>query len=671
MNSNIRKLIFLLKRFLLIFLPSFLQNSSEEIEPVQIDKESTAFYQTNTCEFTLFDILSQNVLNEKINILPDAYSSVKCNSKINGVDYFESGIKVYIGTNANIDFLLQSFIWLLLIALIPKSKERKFKSNNIIPIAITVVLFILHLRGEENFYTSFSKSYSNNISFDNYFLTSLIAALILVLIIFDDLLKDRFYNLINYFPFMFLFIGAYNTFNLNFFLIILVYIGLRIFFETKVNIKLTLLYVSLTVFWLMNNENLNSYFDVDKLKGFVSSSQSTSSQIFWIASFYFAVLALFAILEGSRDFVNFAKIRYNFLLVGGLISVFGILSAFNSFIRFLTYYNLGLNKLGMRNFTAVEGNTWRGIAHSAEALGEYAAFAILYTVLISFHYKIKISNFEIVLIFITLFSLFRSNNFAAMSSMVIFIILFFLNKLIKKRSIKISLIIVVIFSSLLFYSKTSEYSYEFFSNVLLNEAVSASIMSDTLPGNEDGFTAADFSNFEIFLEESKEESSLSSSLYYALDQYTNDGNIKYLPDSVALVSQISVPINRSEKWGIFIAKYNPNFFEFIFGTGPLQLADYYLSHKTKFNDGLVLPHSSLLDLLIFFGIFGVFSLLIYSCYLIYSNKNNVVYIYLFLFLLINYMKNDSILYLSSFILIYFTTYFYKFSFPVGRNLNNE
>tara|TARA_Y100000389_G_scaffold170340_1_gene177251 strand:- start:586 stop:2601 length:2016 start_codon:yes stop_codon:yes gene_type:complete len=671
MNSNIRKLIFLLTAFLLIFLPSFLQNSSEEIEPVQIDKESTAFYQTNTCEFTLFDILSQNVLNEKINILPDAYSSVKCNSKINGVDYFESGIKVYIGTNANIDFLLQSFIWLLLIALIPKSKERKFKSNNIIPIAITVVLFILHLRGEENFYTSFSKSYSNNISFDNYFLTSLIAALILVLIIFDDLLKDRFYNLINYFPFMFLFIGAYNTFNLNFFLIILVYIGLRIFFETKVNIKLTLLYVSLTVFWLMNNENLNSYFDVDKLKGFVSSSQSTSSQIFWIASFYFAVLALFAILEGSRDFVNLAKIRYNFLLVGGLISVFGILSAFNSFIRFLTYYNLGLNKLGMRNFTAVEGNTWRGIAHSAEALGEYAAFAILYTVLISFHYKIKISNFEIVLIFITLFSLFRSNNFAAMSSMVIFIILFFLNKLIKKRSIKISVIIVVIFSSLLFYSKTSEYSYEFFSNVLLNEAVSASIMSDTLPGNEDGFTAADFSNFEIFLEESKEESSLSSSLYYALDQYTNDGNIKYLPDSVALVSQISVPINRSEKWGIFIAKYNPNFFEFIFGTGPLQLADYYLSHKTKFNDGLVLPHSSLLDLLIFFGIFGVFSLLIYSCYLIYSNKNNVVYIYLFLFLLINYMKSDSILYLSSFILIYFTTYFYKFSFPVGRNLNNE
>ena len=255
--------------------------------------------------------------------------------------------------------------------------------------------------------------------------------------------------------------------------------------------------------------------------------------------------------------------------------------------------------------------------------------------------------------------------------MVIFITLFFLNELIKIRSVKITLFIFVIFSSLIIYSKTSEYSYKFVSNALLNEAVSASIMSDTLPGNEDGFTAADFSNFEIFLEESKEESSLSSSLYYALDQYTNDGNIKYLPDSIALISQISVPINRSEKWGIFIAKYNPDFFEFILGTGPLQLADYYLSHETKFNDGLVLPHSSLLDLLIFFGIFGVFSLLIYSAYLIYTNKKNVVYNYLFLFILINYIKSDSILYLSSFILLYFTTYFYKFSFSIGRNFNNE
>lgn len=671
MISNIRKLTLLLTAFILLLLPWFLQNSSEEIRPVLIDKEGTAFYQTNTCEFTLFDILGKNISNEEINILPDTYSSIKCHSKINGVDYFESGIRVYIGTNTNIDFLLQSIIWLLLIALVPKSNKRKFKYTNIIPIAITAVLFTLHLLGEENFYTSFSKSYSGNISYDNFFLTSLIAALIFTLIIFDDLLKDRFYNLINYFPFIFLFIGAYNTFNLNFYLIILVYVGLRFFFETKINVKLTLFYASLSAFWLVNNEDIYLYFDVDKLKGFVSSSQSTHSQIFWIVSLYFSVLGLYTILNESKDFINLAKLRYNFLLVGCLIYIFGILSALNPFIRFFTYYNLGLNKLGMRNLTAIEGNTWRGITHSAEALGEYAAFTILFTVLISFHYKIKISNFEILLMFITLFSLFRSNNFAAMSSMVIFITIFFLNQLIKSKSFKITLIIFVIFSSLIIYSKTSEYSYKFISNVLLNEAVSASIVSDTLPGNEDGFTAADFSNFEIFLEKSKEDSSLSNSLYYALDRYTNDGNIKYLPDGIALISQISVPINRSEKWGIFMAKYNPDFIEFIFGTGPLQLADYYLGHETKINDGLVLPHSSLLDLLIFFGIFGVSSLLVYFSYLIYNNKKNALYSYLLLFLLINYMKSDSILYLSSFILLYFTTYFYKFSFVIGKNFYNE
>ena len=70
MISNIRKLTLLLTAFILLLLPWFLQNSSEEIRPVLIDKEGTAFYQTNTCEFTLFDILGKNISNEEINILP-------------------------------------------------------------------------------------------------------------------------------------------------------------------------------------------------------------------------------------------------------------------------------------------------------------------------------------------------------------------------------------------------------------------------------------------------------------------------------------------------------------------------------------------------------------------------------------------------------------------------
>ena len=66
MISNIRKLTLLLTAFILLLLPWFLQNSSEEIRPVLIDKEGTAFYQTNTCEFTLFDILGKNISNEEI-----------------------------------------------------------------------------------------------------------------------------------------------------------------------------------------------------------------------------------------------------------------------------------------------------------------------------------------------------------------------------------------------------------------------------------------------------------------------------------------------------------------------------------------------------------------------------------------------------------------------------
>ena len=83
------------------------------------------------------------------------------------------------------------------------------------------------------------------------------------------------------------------------------------------------------------------------------------------------------------------------------------------------------------------------------------------------------------------------------------------------------------------------------------------------------------------------------------ESITKIRDIKYLPNSVALISTVSLPINRSEKWGIFVAKYNPDLQSLLFGYGPQQITEYYLSHKTKYNSGLVLPHSSLLDYLIF------------------------------------------------------------------------
>ena len=42
-----------------------------------------------------------------------------------------------------------------------------------------------------------------------------------------------------------------------------------------------------------------------------------------------------------------------------------------------------------------------------------------------------------------------------------------------------------------------------------------------------------------------------------------------------IVGQVGFLINRSELWGLFLARYNPSFSEFMLGTGPYNLAKHY------------------------------------------------------------------------------------------------
>jgi len=98
----------------------------------------------------------------------------------------------------------------------------------------------------------------------------------------------------------------------------------------------------------------------------------------------------------------------------------------------------------------------------------------------------------------------------------------------------------------------------------------------------------------------------------------------------------------------------------LFGYGPQQLSDYYLGHPTKYNDGLVLPHSSLLDILIFYGFFGVMLLSLFIISKSIPHRKNTLFAYLGFFILINYIKSDSILYLSSFVLSIFIFNLYRY-----------
>ena len=140
---------------------------------------------------------------------------------------------------------------------------------------------------------------------------------------------------------------------------------------------------------------------------------------------------------------------------------------------------------------------------------------------------------------------------------------------------------------------------------MLYHATLASNIESTLSLNQWGLSAVDDMNLGQIIIDNENSQSLSKASELMLKEYTLRNNPSILPSWISVISSISVLINRSEKWGIFLAKYNPDMSEFIFGYGPGQISEYYLGHSTKYDDGLVLPHSSILLCLIFFGLIGL------------------------------------------------------------------
>ena len=246
---------------------------------------------------------------------------------------------------------------------------------------MVVFIFLIYFYGERSVYSIIYENFEFN--YDNYFLLSLVAGLVLIMRVQNNLIKTRFYNLVNYFPYLFLIIGSMNGFNFNFFIFLLIYLGLQSSVNLSNNRVFTTLYSLICIFILSfqliggkNNERL--FFDVDKLKGFTSSTNSLGSLVFWIITYYLIVCRLYYVIKESLDYIDLNKIKINLLITGALISIIGVLSSLNSVINFFTYYYLGLNKLGIQQFTSIEGNTWRGLSASAEGVGEFYCFVILF-----------------------------------------------------------------------------------------------------------------------------------------------------------------------------------------------------------------------------------------------------------------------------------------------------
>ena len=171
--------------------------------------------------------------------------------------------------------------------------------------------------------------------------------------------------------------GTFSGMNINFYLLLLSYFGVKNFIVKNTNLTFNLTYFSFGLLWLFTRKDSSSFFDTDKLRGFVNSSSTLVSEFYWVVMFYLFVRGLISLFNETINKLDFSKIKTNLLITGSLIVGFGYLGSINPFINFFNMIFFGQNKRGMKVFSSIEGNTWRGFSPSAESIGEFFGFVII------------------------------------------------------------------------------------------------------------------------------------------------------------------------------------------------------------------------------------------------------------------------------------------------------
>ena len=645
---------------LLLIIPFTFSDRSDSINPQILSDSTIGFYQSSTCNISLIEFYLQNQ-DANIYFNSNDYADIKCFGKITGVDKVNNLYMVSIGTNTSINLLLQSSLWLMIFLFIPKNKTKnKFliKFSFLIPILLITQYF-----GENRFYSKTNILHSIDLSINNYYLLALFIFHCLCCVVFYDIFKDRYLNLINYLPYVFLLIGTFSGMNLNIYLIIGSFFGIQSVVIDKKFKMPDFIYFIFSIFWLININNNEFFFDGDKLRGFSNSSYNMMSQIFWIVIFYLFLRGLVFLVKESMPYFNVERFAKNSLIVSSLLILFGILGSQSPIMNFFNFYIFGQNKRGMRDFTSIAGNTWRGFSSSAESVGEFFAFTLLIFIYCLISKKINIFTPYSLLLLPTLYGLYRANNFAAISSATLILtILFFRNTNIYKEYRFYILSGIAAFSFISIVSYLYLQDYEYLSTELIYEAtLHQDFYSD--PNSYKSFLQVEQKmkerDLNSILYNSENFQNASTSYRFLVNIFTQNFNIPFVPNIVAVISIISMLINRTEMWGIFIAKYSPNFLEAMFGSGPMQLNNYLYMHGVSLDvpkdklEGLFLPHSSILDIVIFFGFFGLFLTVGSILYLILKNYNLGIFKILSIFLLLNLLKSDSILYINSLLLFLF------------------
>ena len=622
------KIIFLL---FIIIVPFSISDFSDQIRPEKITSD-LRFYEINTCSISLNEFLIENpnvIYQDHYKIRFNNYSSISCFGQITGIDQIGYTFYISIGTNTILNLFLQSIFWLVIISFLPKRKDFEFKNSILFSNSITAFIVCTVIYAEQRYYSKVLFELDIN---RNRTLLMLFIYFFFIGFFSYYVIQSRVENLLNFLPFTYILIGVYSGMNIYFLTIYFCVIGTsKIIKDKKIRNYFSLVNI-LVFFWAFNAVGLNYYLKPDKIRGLSSTAYNFLSVTSWSYLMIISILGMYVFVNERREIFNLEKLKNNFILTSILLIIFGYIGSSMPVINFYNYYFFGQTKYGTDdqdifgvNFWG-ETEAWRGYFPSAETAGEFFALGLILIFLLRKNTK----KFETTLIFgvpILLIGLYASNNKAALVALLLCFTLSISNEYKLKKGIKILLLSPVIFALAYFIRfENFLYSLNFSTNKMIEMGVGY--------GNE---------------------SFRSSSINYL----QNVDEISFLIRLIILIfGFFAFLINRSELWGLFFARYNPETLEVFFGSGPFILANHYseidIIDKKLYTGtplGFLLPHSSVLSIMLFFGLVGLIIFTVYVFYILNKRrKTNIRMFLICLFILLNIFKSDSILYLPSFFL---------------------
>ena len=658
-KDSYKKNIFLTLFTILIFIviPFSLTSIGDDVSAQIISEEYVGYYQSSTCKISLFQVLAKNFSNiNKIYVNNNPYPGLQCFGKVTGLDVVNETYILSIGTNPNFTFLLQMFLWLSLLFIFSKKRESKLNSS-FYPSLFIPALFTSQHYFESRFYKNSNFYFNENLQFPNYYYLTFFLGFLFFTFLLKDIYERRNISITGLLPFIFIFNGTFQGLNINIYLIALSYFGVEAIFSKKTNSLFNILYFIFGVLWIFNFEQSSNYFDGDKLIGFINTSENLGSLTFWILIFYLITNGILFLVKEEKIKVSLKDIKNNFLIAGSLVVFFGLMGSASAYINFFNFFIFGQNKRGMRDLNSVAGNAWRGFAPSAEFIGEFFAICILITIF----YFIKTrdrATFQDLLSIICFFGLYKSNNFAAIVSLLVLTsVIIFYEKIKSNKKLLISMLLVIFIITPIIFQALD---YERYSSALVEESILHSNLFQYDDPFKNDFTKKSYflnKDYKSILLVNSNHERASTTLKIIVDLYSQKINVPLFPNPVSVLSTISLFINRTEMWGIFIAKHNPNLQQSLFGYGPFQIVDYLNGHEVELDvptyksTALFLPHSSIFDGIIFFGIIGVIVLILFYLYFVYKKRiKQNLFLFIGIFYIINFLKSDSILYISCFVL---------------------